>query len=200
MCVGPSTPYLGRRLRPEGMGLQPKSLPEPNMQAPVNGPLIAYSSGFTWIGRSYSYQVKHLVGMIQDAVEHPGLSFLEVLQPCPTYNNLHDRDWFNANSEGEPRLYDLTEEGYQPDLPADMDETTLHKRVVEFIEKVHEAGDRIPIGLLLRRLGVTDLSERIATRVPEYRDIPPAKRQIADADGQSITGISAQLDELRVQG
>ena len=32
--------------------------------------------------------------MIVKAVQHKGLSFLDVLQPCPTYNDLNTRDWY----------------------------------------------------------------------------------------------------------
>ena len=28
------------------------------------------------------------------AVKHKGLAFIDVLQPCPTYNDLYTRDWF----------------------------------------------------------------------------------------------------------
>ena len=66
------------------LGLQTKSLAEPNIQESVNGPSLAYASGFTWIGRGYSFDVRHLVQMITRAVEHPGLSFLDIVQPCPT--------------------------------------------------------------------------------------------------------------------
>ena len=33
------------------LGLQTKSLPAPNIQESVNGPSLAFASGFTWIGR-----------------------------------------------------------------------------------------------------------------------------------------------------
>ena len=68
------------------LGMQTKSLPEPNIQMKLNPLMMAYASGFTWIGRGYSYNVKELVDLLVQAIEHPGLSFLDVVQPCPTYN------------------------------------------------------------------------------------------------------------------
>ena len=35
-----------------------------------------------------------LKDLIIKAVNHKGLSFLDVLQPCPTYNDINTRDWY----------------------------------------------------------------------------------------------------------
>ncbi len=47
---------------------------------------LACVSGFTYIARGYSYDIKHLKEVIKRGIEHSGLSFIDVLQPCPTYN------------------------------------------------------------------------------------------------------------------
>ena len=55
------------------------------------------------------------------AVNHKGLAFIDVLQPCPTYNDLYTRDWFGGldqiNEETKkptPRIYNLADVGYDP--------------------------------------------------------------------------------------
>ena len=82
------------------------------MQGQVNSLMLAMASGFTWIGRGYSYNVKHLVELVTQAIEHAGLSYLDVLQPCPTYNNLYTKDWYAGKdlSSGTPRVYNLQDE------------------------------------------------------------------------------------------
>ncbi len=183
------------------LGLQTKSLPEPNIQGQVNALMLAMTSGFTWIGRGYSYNVKQLVRLIQEAVQHPGLSYLEVLQPCPTYNNLHTRDWYAGKDrpDGQPRWYDVQEEGYDPVIPEGADEETVQAKLAQFVEKAHEWGDRIPTGVLLVNRNVSTFEERIAQRIPDYRSAPPAKRPIADDEGRSVAVLDAFFEELAVE-
>src|SRR5918993_3662638 len=65
------------------LGLKTKSLPQPNANNSVNPISLALISGFTFVARGYSYEVKHLKELIKKAVLHKGLAFLDVLQPCP---------------------------------------------------------------------------------------------------------------------
>lgn len=180
------------------LGLQPKGLPEPNIQAKVNSLMLAMSAGFTWIGRGYAYEVRHLVDLIQQAIQHPGLSYLEVLQPCPTYNNLHTKEWFAGEDleNGRPRAYSLEEEGYDPVIPEGAGEEAAFAKMSRFIEKAHEWGDRIPIGVFLENRSQSTFEERLAQRVPSYREAPPAHRIIADENGRPTTDLSDIFDEL----
>jgi uncharacterized protein YeaO (DUF488 family) len=54
------------------LGLQPKSLPEPTIQAGVNPLMLALAAGYTWIGRGYAYHVRHLVGVKKTALPLSG--------------------------------------------------------------------------------------------------------------------------------
>lgn len=180
------------------LGLRTKSLPEPNIQGQVNPLMLALASGFTWIGRGYAYNVRDLVNLIQKAIKHPGLSYLDVLQPCPTYNDIHTKDWFAGKDLGNrrPRVYSLEEEGYDPVVPESADEDTVFARMRQFIEKAHEWGDRIPTGVLLENRALSTFEERIAGRVPSYRRAPPARRVIADEDGRPTTDLSEIFAEV----
>lgn len=180
------------------LGLQTKSLPEPNIQGKVNSLMLAMAVGFTWIGRGYAYNVRHLVNLIQQAIKHPGLSYLDVLQPCPTYNDLHTKDWFAGEGlqNGHSRLYALEEEDYDPVIPEGADEEIAFTKMSHFIEKAHEWGDRIPIGVFLENRSQSTYEERILQRVPSYRTSPPAHRVIADEDGRPTTDLSEIFAEL----
>ena len=74
------------------LGEKTKSLPSPNTNYNVNPIGLAVAGGFTFVARGYSYDVRHLKDLIVKAVNHKGLSFLDVLQPCPTYNDINTRD------------------------------------------------------------------------------------------------------------
>ena len=182
------------------LGLQTKSLVEPNIQESVNGPSLAYASGFTWIGRGYSFDVRHLVQMITRAVEHPGLSFLDIVQPCPTYNDLHDKDWFagEGTATGNSRIYDLEATDYDGRIPAGTDADGYRAKVAAFSTKVLEWGDRIPVGVLLEKQGVSSFGDRIGGRLAAYRTQPPAARVIADQSGRPTAELTAVFDESGV--
>lgn len=182
------------------LGLQTKSLPEPTIQGGINPLMLALASGYTWIGRGYAYHVRHLVELIQRAISHPGLAYLDVLQPCPTYNDLHTKDWFAGKDlpAGQPRLYEVEQEGYDPVIPAGADEKMAFDKMTQYIAKAHEWGERIAIGVLLDNRTLSTFQQRVAARIPSYRHAPPARRAIADAQGRPTTDLSAMFSELAV--
>jgi 2-oxoglutarate ferredoxin oxidoreductase subunit beta len=182
------------------LGLQTKSLPEPNIQGQLNSLMMAMAVGFTWIGRGYSYNVKKLVDLVVQAIEHPGLSYLDVLQPCPTYNNLHTKDWYAGKDldAGQPRIYWLDDTDYDPVIPKDADEMTLHAHRTAFIAKAHEWGETIPAGVFLDNRSMSTFVERIEARIEDYREQAPSKRAIADADGKPTADLTKIFDEVRM--
>lgn len=175
------------------LGLQTKSLPEPNMQGRVNALTLALSAGFTWIGRGYAFNVRQLAELIQRAVEHPGLAFLDVAQPCPTYNNLHNKDWYR------PRVYDVAEEGYDPVVTGQEDTETVGAKMSQFMEKAHEWGERIPTGVLLENRAVPSFAQRLARRSESYDAAPPALRLIADAEGRPVVDLAPFFREMMIE-
>ena len=182
------------------MGLQPKSLPEPNIQGQLNPLMMAMAVGFTWIGRGYSYNVKKVVDLVVKAIEHPGLSFLDILQPCPTYNNLHTREWYAGKDldSGQPRVYWLDDRDYDPVIAADADETAVLDKMDAFMAKAHEWGDEIPAGVFLDNRATSPFADRIETRIENYRAEPPNKRAIADESGKPTADLSKIFDEVRM--
>jgi len=61
------------------LGEQTKSLPSPNTNYNVNPIGLAVTSGFTFIARAYSYDVRQLKDLIIAAIKHKGLAFLDVV-------------------------------------------------------------------------------------------------------------------------
>src|SRR5258708_33932892 len=91
----------GQGSRPLGGGQQTKSLPLPNTNDAIQPLALALSSGYTWIGRSYAFDGKHLKEMIKKPIEHKGMALLDGLQPCPTFNRIHTAERFNKKGKGE---------------------------------------------------------------------------------------------------
>lgn len=186
------------------LGEKTKSLSNPNPNYDVNPIGLAIASGFTFVARSYSYSIKHLVKTIVHAIKHKGLAFIQILQPCPTYNDINTRDWYTGSDNIDettkkpiPRLYDLQETGYDPivhyNSTADLDE-----KLTQALVKSLEWGDKIPIGIFYKNEIISTFGKRIKDIIPNYFENPPAMQTISTKDGTPTTDISEILDSLRI--
>ena len=84
------------------LGMKTKSLPLPNMNQAINPLMLAIASGYTFVARAYAYDVRHLKDTIIKAVKHKGFAFLDVLQPCPTYNDIQTKEYWAARGTSTP--------------------------------------------------------------------------------------------------
>ena len=185
------------------LGQKTKSLPNPNVNEAVNPIGLAIASGFTFVGRGYAYDVRQLKDLILAAIKHKGLAFLDVLQPCPTYNDINTRDWFagldnvdEITQKPKPRIYKLEETGYDPIVHYGS-ESEVNEKLTQGLIKSNEWDLKIPTGIFYQNELVAPYEERIADRVPNYLENSPAIQPIS-SDGKSITDISKILDSLEV--
>jgi 2-oxoglutarate ferredoxin oxidoreductase subunit beta len=184
------------------LGLKTKAIPNPNINSAVNPIAIALAAGYTFIARSYAYDVRHLKETIKKGILHHGLALVIILQPCPTYNDINTKEWYGgedridpATGKPTPRLYKLEETGY--DGVVHNPEEAFPKHVTA-LTKAQEWGDKIPIGVFYQNELVPTYQERISKRIPSYLENPPAKQPISDAQGKTITGIRKMLEALKV--
>jgi 2-oxoglutarate ferredoxin oxidoreductase subunit beta len=184
------------------LGEQTKSLPSPNTNYNVNPIGLAVASGFTFVARGYSYDVRHLKDLIVQAVTHKGLSFLDVLQPCPTYNDINTRDWYAGTDlvdeaqKRHSRIYKLEESGYDPVVHY-ADEVEINEKLSQSLIKSLEWGNKIPIGVFYKNDTISTYTTRLQDKIPNYIENPPAKQNISK-NGRSNTDISKILDSLEV--
>jgi 2-oxoglutarate ferredoxin oxidoreductase subunit beta len=183
------------------LGLRTKALPKPNINEAINPIALALISGYTFVARAYAYDTKHLKEIIKQAILHKGLAFVDILQPCPTYNDINTKEWYAGEDrvdpntgKPKPRLYKLEESGYDP-LVHDLQEDFQKKAVA--IEKAQEWDDRIPIGIFYRSELTTTFQERISGRIPFYLSNPPAKQKISDETKASVADVSEFFEELK---
>jgi 2-oxoglutarate ferredoxin oxidoreductase subunit beta len=183
------------------LGMKTKSLPQPNVNESINPIALACISGFTFIARGYSYDVRYLKEIIKKGIMHKGLSFIDILQPCPTYNDINTKDWYQSFTLDEnnpkvriPKIYKLEEEGYNG-LVTDQDEASIKIRAA--IEKSNEWENRIPVGVFYENKTVPTFEERLQTRVNNYDSYPPAEQDIMDNEGNPNTNIDRLIDELK---
>ncbi len=182
------------------LGMQTKSLPKPNINEAINPVALAITAGYTFVARSYAFDLMHLKSMIVQGIQHKGLSLIEILQPCPPYNDINTKDWYagedrkDANGKPQPRLYKLEETGFDPLVH---EESEVFKKKVAGMEKAQEWGDRIPIGIFYKNPFEPSFQERIAKRIPFYLQNPPAKQQLKDQNDASVVDLSEFFDDLK---
>ena len=114
-------------------GFKSKSTPFGVIPPMLNPLAHALVSNGTFVARGFSGDMFHLKNLIVEAVKHRGFAFIDVFQPCVTFNYLNTYDWFRQ------RVYKLEEEGH---------DVTDRKKA---LEKAFEWGDRIPIGIFYKK-------------------------------------------------
>ena len=95
---------------------------------PLNMPAIAIMHDCTFVARGFARRVDHLKGLLVAAVRHPGLSYVDVLQPCITWGT-RSIDWY------EERIVELGKDHNPGDKRAAMKQALTTE-------------GRIPIGIL----------------------------------------------------
>ena len=86
------------------LGEKVKSLARPNIMGKINPITLAMASGYSFVARAFSSEIKQLSAIIERAIKHEGSAVIEVLQPCPTYNDVNTLDWYRQ------RVYKLEDD------------------------------------------------------------------------------------------
>ena len=126
---------------------------------PMNPVRLAVADGATFVARGFAGDVEHLAGIIKEGIRHKGFSFIDILQPCVSFNHKNTYQWYRE------RVYKLEDENYDS---SDMRQVRA---------KVEEWGDRIPTGILYREKRETFEEKYIALKKGPLakQDIEPAR-------------------------
>jgi 2-oxoglutarate ferredoxin oxidoreductase subunit beta len=156
MVLGLTT---GQATSTSQQGFKSKSTPFgviPPMLNPVAHALVSNGS---FVARGFSGDMFHLKKLMVEAIKHRGFAYVDVFQPCVSFNYLNTYDWFSQ------RVYKLEDEGH--------DVTDRNKA----LEKAFEWGDRIPIGIFYNK-------ERpiYEDSIPHATEVPPTKVPTENVD------------------
>ncbi len=108
-------------------GYRGPSTPAGSVEDPLHPLSLMLEVGATFIARGYSGEHEHLTDLMVQAIRHEGFAFLDVLQPCVTFNNT----WAAYNQAVEI-----------VDRPA---------ATVEEARELFQRTDKLPIGVLYQR-------------------------------------------------
>jgi len=83
------------------------STPEGSIESsfmPLTNAIINHA---TFVARGFAGNIPHLTQLLVKAIQHRGFSFLDILQPCVTYNQDMPYEWYRKN------IYDLNNQNHQ---------------------------------------------------------------------------------------
>ena len=119
--------------------------PDGAIELAFNPMSVALAAGATFIARAFAGEPKHLAQLIAEGIQHRGYALIDVLQPCVTFNRVNTYDWYRK------RIYHLEDEAYNP---TDREAAW---------QKAHEWEERIPLGVLYRRVGLPTYEDQVPT-------------------------------------
>ncbi len=79
-------------------GYQSRSTPQGIIETPMNALALAITQGATFVAQSFANDAKHMALMIQKGMQHKGLSLVNILQPCVTFNKQNTFEYFLKRS------------------------------------------------------------------------------------------------------
>ncbi|MDY6856890.1 MAG: 2-oxoacid:ferredoxin oxidoreductase subunit beta [Thermodesulfobacteriota bacterium] len=112
-------------------GFITKTQPKGVVSAPFNPIAVAVAMKAGFVARGFTGQVDHLTNLIRQGIAHRGLSLIDVLQPCVSFNKVNTFAWYKE------RCYPL---------PDDYDPTDWESA----IKVASKWGDNIPIGIIYK--------------------------------------------------
>jgi 2-oxoglutarate ferredoxin oxidoreductase subunit beta len=164
-------------------GLRTKSMPAPAIIEGMNPLATAISSSYTFVARSYALDVRHLKEILKAAIVHKGSALVDVLQTCPTYNDINTKEWYaGADLQSKaPRLYKLEETGYDGTVKDANDWSEVNQKKAQALVKSFEWGEKVPIGIFYRIQEPT-FEDMIGNRLPSYKEVPLVKQDLFNRD------------------
>lgn len=91
------------------MGMVTRTTPFGMQDPPLDPILMFLSYGVTFVARAFSSNVKQLAALLQKAVAHPGFSIIQLISPCPTFNQVVTFDWMKEHVTEIPEDHDTSD-------------------------------------------------------------------------------------------
>jgi len=165
LTKGQASPTLSK-------GKKTKSMPEQAIQDGINPVAMAVAAGYTFIARAYALEPKYTAQIIARAIQHKGSALVDVLQTCPTYNDLYTKEWYEGAdlAEKKSRLYKLEERGYDGKVQDPTDKEELIAKKAAAVARSYEA-EPIPIGVYYE-VALPTYEDEVFHRIPSLKDTP----------------------------
>jgi 2-oxoglutarate ferredoxin oxidoreductase subunit beta len=113
------------------MGFPSGTTPEGSREHAIDGCVLALAAGATFVARTFSGDMKEMVTVLKEAIQHPGFALVDDLSPCVTFNKVNTYAWFRQN------ISKLSEEDYDP---------SDRRRALDLLL----GSEKIPVGIIYR--------------------------------------------------
>ncbi|MBC8548309.1 MAG: 2-oxoacid ferredoxin oxidoreductase, partial [Candidatus Brocadiales bacterium] len=148
------------------LGMVTKTQPDGVFTIPFNPLQMAITLDAVFVARSFSKDVEFTSKLIEEGVNTPGFSLIDVLQPCVSFNHINTYKWYSD------RVYKLNS-SYDP-----ADKSKAYKKSSEW-------GSKIPIGVIYKNSRKTYLDNFM-----KPTDRPLIKRKT------TVKGVDTLINEL----
>lgn len=86
-----------------------KTTPHGSPDFPLNPLAYVLTYGATFVAQAYSSKPKVLQDLIVRAVQHKGFAYINVISPCPTFNNVNTFESYKEKIDEVPADHDVTD-------------------------------------------------------------------------------------------
>src|SRR5580765_3275908 len=175
LTKGQASPTLSK-------GKRTKSMPEQAIQDGINPIAMAVAAGYTFIARAYALEPKYTANIIAKAIQHKGSALVDVLQTCPTYNDLYTKEWYEGADlpEKKSRLYKLEEQGFDGKVKDVTDKAEIIMKKAAAVARSYEA-EPIPIGVYYE-IDLPTYEDEVFRRIPDLEETPLVEQNSFERD------------------
>jgi 2-oxoglutarate ferredoxin oxidoreductase subunit beta len=175
LTKGQASPTLAK-------GKKTKSMPEQSIQDGINPVAMAIASGYTFIARAYALEPKYTAGIIARAMQHRGAALVDVLQTCPTYNDLYTKEWYEGADlpEKRSRLYKLEDQGFDGKVQDPNDKQEIIAKKAAAVARSYE-DEPIPIGVYYE-IDLPTYEDEVFRRIPDLKETPLVEQNSFERD------------------
>ena len=114
-------------------GFKTKTSPQGVFEEAINPIAQALAANTSFVARGYVGDLKQLVELLKQALTWRGFSFIDILQPCVTFNRVNTYEFY------QKRVYRLEENDYDP------------TNIESAFKKSYEWSDKIPLGIIYKQ-------------------------------------------------
>ena len=143
-------------------GTKTPSTPEGSIEETFNPLASSILNHATFVARGFAGDIPHLADLIKQGLNHKGFAFLDILQPCITYNKDMPYNWYRKN------IYDLKEKNHDP-----KDKTAALNKALET--------DKLPVGVFFQKQ-----KPAFHEQISNFSDTPLTQHDISNIDLTNI--------------
>ena len=126
---------------------------------------------------------------------------MDVHQPCPTYNDLHPKEYYSEkvmeNGTEMPRVYYLDDTDYNGVVLDSTDAEAVNAKKIEAIERAYKREERIALGVYWK-IDMPTYEDRLQSVIPALQGTSPITIPFHDEDMIPTTDLSYAYSEFEV--